>query len=84
MLFFVSSFWVCFVFVFCFFVLVSFCSYENHGFPCNSCVFWFIKQGISVSHFSFRFLLFVLLCVLSVSGCSFVSILLLVLLFCFE
>ena len=64
------------------FVFVSLClflsvSYENHCFPCNSSIFWFIKNEllflISVSGSCFLFLF----CLLFVSRCSFVFV------FCF-
>ena len=58
------------------FVFVSLClfpsvSHENHCVPAIL-VFFYKKKWISVSHFSFWFLLFVLFCLLSVSSCSFV------------
>ena len=42
------------VFVLCFVVLVSFCSYENHCFPCNSSV-WGLLEKVNLC-FSFQFL----------------------------
>ena len=52
----VSSFLVCFVFVFvCFFLFLM-----KIIFPCNSCVWGFNVHSISVFHFSFWFLLLVL------------------------